>query len=599
MSEPSPDRTPVPASDNVAEERDQRAAQRDFIDSRIAELEEEIRRLKSDRNELTEIARLPPEILSQVFIHYQQFCTSAPWWHGEVWRFDWTEVTHVSRFWRSTALGCRTLWSDIDTCLNAPWAVAMFERSKQSPISFRFSERSASSKPEVADIIRKVFSQLHRLKGLNIDGYDDFVCQQLEQLTSPTPILECLQLRAPTTRPHTLWLGGSERPMLRKLKLEGYKLPSWTAPSPMFPALISLKVTLPLRLEAGDSVPSAQDFFQGIEAMPNLRELYLEATTPVPPLATPRRVTRLPKLELFRIDAYSFREFEYVLRHLVLPSPSLSSKFELSNLSEDPPATVAIAAFGEAMSRTLSPVYRSLTVQYNGRRGGATIQCHSTAMEHHDGRTAIDQPPDLTMNLRYSRVVDCGKLLAALPLNDVLTLDLDIDRNPEIFEALSHLPSVHTISLERHHTSQGFFRYICNNHALDLLQSESQPSDNSVPSDSSSKQNFKARARGNLPRLKHFASLKRLVVKSADFGKIDIESFLDWLMFRYELGGEIEELQFNGCLKLYKDDVQRIGEVVASVTWDGVWVVRPPYGHGDSDFEDSGDSGFEDSEDSD
>ncbi|KAG2012960.1 hypothetical protein CC2G_009906 [Coprinopsis cinerea AmutBmut pab1-1] len=583
MSEPSPDRTPVPASENVAEERDQRAAQRDFIDSRIAELEEEIRRLKSDRNELTEIARLPPEILTQVFIHYQQFCTSAPCWGRRYYSsgkkirlFDWTKVTHVSRCWRSTALGCMTLWSDIDTCLNAPWAVAMFERSKQSPISFRFSERSASSKPEVADIIRKVFSQLHRLKGLNIDGDNDFVCQQLEQLTSPTPILESLQLRAHPELPHTLWLGGGERPMLRKLTLVGYNLPSWTAPSPMFPALISLKVKLPLRLEAGDSVPSAQDFFQGIEAMPNLRELDLDVTALAPPLETPRRVTRLPKLELFRIDAYSFREFEYVLKHLVLPSPSLSSKFELSDLTQDPPAT--IVAFGEAMSRTWSQIYRSLTFHYNSYR--ATIQCHSTVMEDHNDITTptIDQPPDLTIILYYSRFVHCDKLLAALPLNDVLTLDLDINHSPEVFEALSHLPSVHTISLERRHTSQDFFRYICNNHALDLLLSESQPSDlDGAPSNSSSK-------------LKHFASLKRLVVKSADFGEIDIELFLDWLMLRYELGGEIEELQFNGCMKLYEDDVRRIGEVVASVMWDGEWVVRSPYSHEDSDFEDSEDS---------
>ncbi|EAU82719.1 hypothetical protein CC1G_08876 [Coprinopsis cinerea okayama7 len=47
-------------------------ARRAWIDSRIAALEDEIRRWKSSRNELSVISHLPPEVLTRIFEFYKR-----------------------------------------------------------------------------------------------------------------------------------------------------------------------------------------------------------------------------------------------------------------------------------------------------------------------------------------------------------------------------------------------------------------------------------------------------------------------------------------------------------------------------------------------
>jgi hypothetical protein len=54
--------------------------------------------LKSRRNSLAAISRLPPEILSKIFV-----CCAAT----SGLTMDWVKATHVSRHWRTVAMGCR------------------------------------------------------------------------------------------------------------------------------------------------------------------------------------------------------------------------------------------------------------------------------------------------------------------------------------------------------------------------------------------------------------------------------------------------------------------------------------------------------------
>ncbi|TFK66143.1 hypothetical protein BDN72DRAFT_772405, partial [Pluteus cervinus] len=50
---------------------DAHAEERALIDTRIAELEHEIRSLKLQRNQLAPIARLPPELFTRIFSFFQ------------------------------------------------------------------------------------------------------------------------------------------------------------------------------------------------------------------------------------------------------------------------------------------------------------------------------------------------------------------------------------------------------------------------------------------------------------------------------------------------------------------------------------------------
>ncbi|KAG2012936.1 hypothetical protein CC2G_009886 [Coprinopsis cinerea AmutBmut pab1-1] len=542
-------------SNDAAEERAQRAARRDFIDSRIAELQEEIRKWKSNRNELSEISRLPPEVLSRVFMHYQRLCASSTRISkfGRILRpFDWTKVTHVSRYWRDVALAFPELWSNIQATTSPRWAQVMFERAKQAPISLTFSSNS-STRPELAEVIKDACSQPHRLKGLKVTGFSDFIRQQLGQLASPTPNLQILELECDPSYvlmcpsiPDNL-LGG-EAPSLRKLHLTGYQF-RWAALAPISSGLTSFKLSLLPRKT--DEFPGPDAFFQVIEAMQNLRELELDIKLPIAPLPT-FRVIRLPKLESLKLHG-CFRECENVMKHLALPS-SLRASFEVTHNAED--TGVNALTFGQTLSSSwlsgpLSDpprVVRDLAVNNSHYRARIT--------GHLSGLYSF---PFLTITLISNKFL--SEVLAALPLNDVTTLDLRSGFTAKDIERFSSLPSVHTVQADRL-SSEAVILYARRDPALHFVPAKSRKG-------GTSKNKARRKPKTSPTKLTRFASVKRLVLECADFESIDIENFLDWLMMRYELGVEMESVKLFDCVRLYEDDVQRIEEVVVDVDWDG------------------------------
>ncbi|EAU82607.2 hypothetical protein CC1G_07889 [Coprinopsis cinerea okayama7 len=533
---------------DVAEEREQkaqRAARRDFIDSRIAELQEEIRKWRSDRNELSPISRLPPEVLSRVFIHHQQHRTSS-----HVKAFDWTKVAHVSRYWRDTALGCPELWSNITTS-NSHWAQAMFERSKQAPISLSFWAYW-DTKPQLAEMIKSAFSQPHRLKDLKITGHNDFVHQRLEELSPSTPILRSLVLECgpgygQSRIPDNL-LGG-QAPMLRDLHWTGYQF-SWSTISSISSSLTSLKLSNSIP-RTSDNAPSPEAFFGGFQSMKNLRELDLDLNLPIHPLST-FLIIPLPQLESLTIRG-SFRECGTVMKHFALP-PALSAKFYIFNSPDDTEGDVM--AFGNSISSS----WLAGPLSNSSYGSSCRLECISVNSDLYRAIIEANNAPEMmelvdrtrdhpTLYLRLDKNTFLPELLAALPLNDVLALNLNSSCSSHELMPLSRLPSLHTIYAERY-AAEDFVFYAKADPALDMTTPDSTSEPRS----------------GSLTR---FASVKRLVFESADFEGIDMDVFLDWLMMRYELGGEIESLELNGCVRLYGEDVDRIEEVVVDVDWDG------------------------------
>ncbi|EFI27799.1 hypothetical protein CC1G_14722 [Coprinopsis cinerea okayama7 len=174
---------PLPLSATAS----QRRAQHKLIGSRISALEEEIRQWKSRQNELAEISRLPPEILSRIFVCYKELISSQG---GRSESLYWTKVYHVSQHWRAVALNYPQLWSTIDTS-HGHWANAMFERSKQVPISFIYSRHHPFKSFE--DLALNVFSQAQRPESLEILDGPRFLNERVQQLIAPAPLLRRLK----------------------------------------------------------------------------------------------------------------------------------------------------------------------------------------------------------------------------------------------------------------------------------------------------------------------------------------------------------------------------------------------------------------------
>lgn len=99
-------------------------AARSRIDQEIAHLFERTRKLQSERNELAPISKLPPEIFGTIF----SFVSA-----GRSRLFPCYYFTHVSRSWRSMALGMPTLWRILPR--NVQWANFMLERSKGTDLA--------------------------------------------------------------------------------------------------------------------------------------------------------------------------------------------------------------------------------------------------------------------------------------------------------------------------------------------------------------------------------------------------------------------------------------------------------------------------------
>ncbi|KAJ6607511.1 hypothetical protein B0H10DRAFT_551566 [Mycena sp. CBHHK59/15] len=92
------------------------------IDQEISKFQDSVRALQSRRNALSPVSRLPPEMLSRIFL----FCSDSD-------SLKWIkEVSHICRHWRSVALGCPNLWS-FPVFSQPKWADEMLKRSKMAP----------------------------------------------------------------------------------------------------------------------------------------------------------------------------------------------------------------------------------------------------------------------------------------------------------------------------------------------------------------------------------------------------------------------------------------------------------------------------------
>ncbi|KAF8066005.1 hypothetical protein FPV67DRAFT_122629 [Lyophyllum atratum] len=145
-------------------------------------------------NALALVSRLPPEILGTIFKHVASGATKRA-------RLGWICVSHVCSYWRSAALDCPDLWSDIPFT-HLSWAAEMVQRSKMAPlrvaVAFRrnsdtgkISQRKAQA---VHSVLSQVLTQTSRIKELSISQsvhWSHTVFMELiELLDAPAPLLE-------------------------------------------------------------------------------------------------------------------------------------------------------------------------------------------------------------------------------------------------------------------------------------------------------------------------------------------------------------------------------------------------------------------------
>ncbi|KAF6743171.1 hypothetical protein DFP72DRAFT_935180 [Ephemerocybe angulata] len=175
------------------------------VDSRIYDLECEIRTLKTRRNAATFTCRLPAELLSRIFLalsHMSSQNITDPV-HKRV---DWLICTFVCRRWRDVALSCTELWTTPVFAVPA-LAETMLARSKDAPLRIKFSGEAE----QPSETLFTSLSQLDRL--LSVELVDSEVTtgssqiqEMLSSWTGQAPLLTTLHLHNATTHAttHTL-----------------------------------------------------------------------------------------------------------------------------------------------------------------------------------------------------------------------------------------------------------------------------------------------------------------------------------------------------------------------------------------------------------
>ena len=291
---------------------------RKVIDDEINSLQESesILALKSRRNALAPISRLPPETLAAIFsvLPPDAWVTKAE---------DRASicVTHVCRRWRETALNHSRLWTRIDFNMLTPAAVAeILARSKVAPL---FLEANVTFVAQHTTFERHLEDHISHTRRLSLWG---LLRSAIKRLVSSAPLLESVSLShgsdffessAKVAIPVNLF--NCTAPKLTSLELESCDI-SWKLP--ILKRLRTLKIYEP----STEARPKLDDWLDALNEMPQLETLVLQSATPLASgtallkSETSPSVT-LPSLTRFHISA-SAKDCTLALAHLVLPSLS-------------------------------------------------------------------------------------------------------------------------------------------------------------------------------------------------------------------------------------------------------------------------------------
>jgi len=294
------------------------------VDTRIRELEAEIRFLKSCRNTGATTSSLPAEILSKVFLE----CAACS--HPS----SWIKVSHVCRLWRDVALNCPELWSNISLAVHPEFTNLMLVRAKQVPLSLKF----ASYKIGHFEIMRKVLSRPNRLRLVDISNHGGvglFSQTEIGNVLSDfsnSDTLQTLRLRGRETSirgvpaasdhlPNDFLDKIGVPPLLTDFEAAHFNI-HWDR-IPTIPTLTRLHLD-----NLSPHRPSQAHFLQSLQGMPRLQDLRLSGMLPRGPFASTGSPVSLPAIRRLELRAAVAEICEFLLGTRIPGTASLNIRVD-------------------------------------------------------------------------------------------------------------------------------------------------------------------------------------------------------------------------------------------------------------------------------
>jgi len=243
--------------------------------------------IRSWRNAVVPISKIPPEILSLV----------PDFWDADGRDEDVIALTHVCRTWREVFTSRPSLWTYLKPYLMSKDKTRVYlDRSKSSPISLALHRHGTRSREAYSLDPRIIPQVIGRLRYLFIEGKAEHIQAITAHLSRPAPLLEDLSILNSSQHWHTKLastLFNGDLSSLRKLHLDSVRtnLP-WRNMVNL--TSFTLTNTPPGRIP----VIQLLDFF---ESAPHLSEIGLYSVTPTPG-AQKGRLVSLTCLKRMEID---------------------------------------------------------------------------------------------------------------------------------------------------------------------------------------------------------------------------------------------------------------------------------------------------------
>ncbi|EDR14527.1 uncharacterized protein LACBIDRAFT_305207 [Laccaria bicolor S238N-H82] len=591
-------------------------AARRRIDQDIEKMEGAIRALKSRRNSLAAISRLPPEILSKIFV-----CCAATYELPQL-TMNWVKITHVSRHWRTVAIGCPHLWT-MPVFARPRWVEEMLKRSKMAPLVI--DARLAHMAGPKYEAIQLAMNHISRARELYLDSSSAWFGKLFSSVPRAAPMLQTLVLSTSTMHSAEPFLDNYSIPpelfsdnsaQLRRLELSHCNI-NWT--SHLLRGLTHLKIhnTTP------GTRPSTLLFLDVLEQLPTLTVLDLKDALPhvadgSSTVSYKRRV-ELRSLTNLHLSGSNY-DCSAALRHLSVSSiATLKLYCRSTAVSEADFSSILtfVSGFWEPTANILSakPPIRSLKIVGDDSTG-FSLQAWPTMLsfERLSGGLDLNLPPPIDLGFHWSSTITpgiwnkvIGETCAALPLEQLTSLDVSASQMTEQtwlrrFGKLTHLRSIRAQRMAVHTL-------------LSAMNAEpSTTTGASVPTNSSTRKRSRNR-RKIMPPAVYFPSLLHLTIEDTSFDSgyddeyAELEDLKDCLIQRYERKAEVRKLTLSQCDRLTAEHVDELREIVVDVIWDGLEtgftesdVSTDYHGHhfgfmGDSDIDDHIYDGFDSDDD--
>ncbi|CDO73332.1 hypothetical protein BN946_scf185008.g95 [Trametes cinnabarina] len=528
---------------------------RKVLEDKISNYADVIIDLKTQLNRLSPIARLPPEILSEVFalisMHYYE--QSWRYQHGPLHVYKWLAVAHVCRAWRSIALDTPRLWSNI--IITRPEVdEVVLARSKKAPL--RLSAHIYHQDDPRATILQTIMEDAARLKEVQLTGPARALQVLTSRWTNRADLLEGLSLNSSfrlfehttfhSSPPLSSNIFSHHFPKLRHLTICRLNV-SWA--NPLFCSTL-VTLTVDARHEMSDTTGEFSHLLNVLDHMRFLEVLSLTDAIPrlpegVATLPEVERLVSLPRLKMLEVHSQAI-DCARFLRHLSLP-PNV--KFKIVARTER-----GSVDFVQALRDHLDHTDHLHTVRLERRsisqlhlRGWrSTIKSRESVFE-----VLAEADVDVYLDTNaFGRPLDTLISNSAF-LSHVQRLMIEpTSRNwfwRELFAEASELRELSLIA----EADDGFLP------ALSAVL-------NTTPSDDE---------RTGTISLPHLHTLElygaRFGCPHSDHISQWLEDLMEWLIARCHADAPILQLVVRMCLNADTEDIDRLREIVPYVQWDG------------------------------